>query len=274
FGDVGNAGRLVELFAHVVPEAAATPLAIGAHGCDVEDQCTAFERAVSAVWPGPVRVVNDAQLLAPAYGVDESIAMIVGTGSIVTGVSDGGEAITAGGHGWLLDDPGSAPGIAREAVRAVLHALDTARPRDGLAEALLTAYGVEHEVDLSYSFTNEPSIGAWASLAPTVFAAADAGSALAAEVVDAAAAQLADSVADVRRRGATGSTVVVAGGVITNQPRLLDAVRTHVRAYDPRLDVRLLNVAPVRGALELARRMQETKPNNRGGIDETRQAVQ
>lgn len=274
FGDPDNAARLVELFAHAVPDRAATPVAIGAHGCDFAEQCVAFERAVSSVWTGPVRVVNDAQLLGPAYGIDESIAMIVGTGSIVTGLSDGGTAISAGGHGWLLDDPGSAPGIAREAVRAVLRALDTARPRDGLAESLMAVYGVRHEVDLSHRFTDGPTIGGWGALAPTVFSAADEGSSLAAEVVDDAARQLVDNVAQVRRRGAVGTKIVAAGGVITNQPRLLDAVRRYAAADDPDLEVALLDVPPVRGAVELAARMEQRNTDNRGGFDETRQAVQ
>lgn len=275
FGDADNASRLVDLFADAVPDPGATPVAIGAHGCDFADQCVAFQRAVSRVWAGPVRVVNDAQLLGPAYGADAAIAMIVGTGSIVTGVSETGAAISAGGHGWLLDDPGSAPGIARDAVRAVLRALDIARPRDGLAERLMAVYGVDHEVDLSHRFTTEPNIGDWAALARTVFDAADDGSALAAEVVDDAAGQLADDVARVRRRGAVGSTVVAAGGVVTNQPRLFDAVRDRVRAHDPELELALLRVPPVRGAVELAGRMQEqTSSDNSGGFDETRQAVQ
>ena len=266
FGDAGNAARLVDLFAQAVNDRASTPLAIGAHGCDFEDQCDAFHRAVAAVWPGAVRVVNDARLLAPAYGVDDAIAMIVGTGSIVTGVTADGQPVSAGGHGWLLGDPGSAPALAREAVRAVGRALDTGHRRDGLAEALMGAYGVRHEVDLIHRFTSDPTIGSWAALARTVFDAADAGSSLAAEVIDAAAYQLIDDVLHVRRRGAIGTNVVAAGGVVTNQPRLFDAICAHAHEADPDLDLHLLRIPPVRGALELARRLKE--PATRGGSDE------
>lgn len=274
FGDPGNPRRLVDLFGQSVPASAATPLAIGAHGCDFEDQCVRFKSLVAEVWDGPITVVNDAQLLGPAFGVDESIALIVGTGSIVTGQSASGAAISAGGHGWLLEDPGSAPGIAREAVRAVLRSLDEGLPRDSLAEALMQHYGVGNEVELSYQFTRAPSISGWAALATTVFAAANAGSALAAKVVDDAADRLAESVIQVRSRGAVGSLVIAAGGVISNQPRMFDSVRDHLSARDTDLDLRLLQVTPVRGALELAKRMEQELENyNRGGTDETQQAV-
>lgn len=273
FGDAGNAARLIDIFTRVVADRAATPVAIGAHGCDFDGQCIAFHNAVADVWPGPVQVVNDARLLGPAYGADESIAMIVGTGSIVTGVTATGDAISAGGHGWLLEDPGSAPGIAREAVRAVMRSLDIGRSRDGLAEALMAAYRVGHEADLAHRFASAPSIASWAPLARLVFDAAEAGSRTAAEVIDEAACRLVDGVAQVRRRGATGRIVIAAGGVITNQARLFDAVRAHARHLNTDLDVHLLRVAPVRGALELARRLEE-RPDNRGGFDETRQALQ
>ena len=50
-----------------------------------------------------------------------------------------------------------------------------------------------------------------------------------------------------------GEDVVVAGGVITRQPRLLDALRERLRLAEPDLAVQVLTRPPVAGALALAR---------------------
>jgi N-acetylglucosamine kinase-like BadF-type ATPase len=219
-----------------------------------------------------VRVVNDAELLAPASGLKEAICLIVGTGSIVIGRSAEGEPVYVGGHGWLLDDYGSAPGITREAVRAVFRAPDVGAPRDGLAEALMRHFEVDDEVELSLRFTAGADIATWAAPARLVFECADAGSATALRVVEDAADRLASDLARARARGACGSTVVAAGGVITHQPRLFEAIARHLAGYDRELSLELLTVDPVIGALEIARNLphpleHRNRPSNdkRGG---------
>ncbi|HUG50869.1 MAG TPA: BadF/BadG/BcrA/BcrD ATPase family protein [Terrimesophilobacter sp.] len=255
-GDIDNAQRLVMLFLAQIDNPNSTPLVVGAHGCDSDAQCEAFAERLRAFYPGPVTVVNDAGLLAPAAGIDNAIAVIVGTGSIVVGRTGDGESISAGGYGWILGDPGSAPGIVREAMRAVLKARDEGAPFDRLGTALLEHYGVNDDLDLSYAFMRELNIAAWASLAPLVFSAADAGSVLAEHVIDAAAAELAGGVHSLRMRGAVGDDVVVAGGVVTHQPRLIAALRHHIGLREPGLAVHLVSVPPVAGAIALARRAQ------------------
>jgi glucosamine kinase len=251
FGD-GNVDRLLDLLRADVPEPERTPLAIGAHGCDSPAQVDRFDSLVRDRWPGPVQVLNDAELLAPAFGLDHAICLIIGTGSIVIGRGPSGEPVYVGGHGWLLDDYGSAPGITREAVRAVLRATDTGRPRDGLAETLMAHFGVDHEVDLSLRFTTLAAIECWAEPARLVFESADAGSATAGAVIEDAADRLARNVTLARARGALGTTVVAAGGVVTHQPRLFEAIARHLRDRDPTLSLELLTVAPVLGALRIA----------------------
>jgi glucosamine kinase len=251
FGD-GNVDRLLDLVRADVPDPDSTPLAIGAHGCDSPAQVDRFDALVRDCWPGPVRVINDAELLAPAFGLDEAICLIVGTGSIVIGRSVEGHPVYVGGHGWLLDDYGSAPGITREAVRAVLKATDAGRPRDGLAESLMTYFGVDQEVDLSLQFTAAAAIDVWAAPARLVFESADAGSALAQQVIGDAADRLARDIVQARARGALGSTVVAAGGVVTHQPRLFDAIAERLGRHEPGLTLELLTVAPVFGALKIA----------------------
>ncbi|SDK92741.1 BadF-type ATPase [Cryobacterium psychrotolerans] len=252
--DTENVVRLVDLFREVAG-ATDAPLLIGAHGLDSEWQRLEFEARLAENHRGAIRAVNDVELLGPAAGFDEAIAVVVGTGSKVVAHAGDGELISAGGHGFLLSDPGSAAALARDAVRAVLGALDEGREVDLLGRELMTHFGVEDEIALSYAFTANPRLTTWGSLAPLVFACADAGSELAASVVDNAAKELASDVGLVCRRGALGSDVVCAGGVVTNQPRLYQALLSHIEDLDLGLTVHLLSVAPVAGAIELARKL-------------------
>jgi glucosamine kinase len=204
---------------------------------------------------GPTLVVNDVELLAPAAGLDDAIAVIAGTGSKVVGHGPDGAVISAGGHGFLIDDEGSAPWIAREAVSAVLEADDQGREPDVLARMLMDHFDVVGVVEAGHAFASMVGLTNWARLCPLVFDAADRGSAVAASVITAAAAALAHDVALVHRRGAIGNDVLCAGGVITNQPRLYDELVREIGTINASLSVSLLTVAPVMGALALARKL-------------------
>lgn len=253
--DEENASRLVAIFAGV--EGAATaPLVVGAHGLDSERQALDFGRYLSARHRGPVRAVNDVELLAPAAGFDHAIAVIAGTGSKVVAHTAQGELVSAGGYGFLLSDPGSAAALAREAVRAVIDARDAGNAPDALARALMAHFGVQDEVALCYEFTAAATLASWAAIAPRVFAAADSGSELAVAVIDTAAQDLARGVGQVHDRGALGTDVVCAGGVIINQPRLYRALVRHVDDLGFGLSVHLIEVAPVAGAIALANQLK------------------
>ncbi len=257
--DEANADRLLALL-ETVEGASDAPLVIGAHGLDSDWQTLEFNARVAARHGGPARAVNDVELLGPAAGFDDAIAVIVGTGSKVVAHRADGELLTAGGHGFLLSDPGSAPALAREAVRAVLAAHDDGAEPDQLALLLMAHFGVDDVVALSYAFTTRPQLTVWGELAPLVFAAADAGSALAASVVDDAAKELAAGVGLVHARGAVGTDVVCAGGVVTNQPRLYRALTRHIDDLGLGLAVHLLHVPPVIGAVALARKLPTHAP--------------
>jgi hypothetical protein len=71
-------------------------------------------------------------------------------------------------------------------------------------------------------------------------------------VIDTAAAELAGRQ---RARGAVGTTVVVAGSVITRQPRRARALAARLQREHPELELRILAGEPVAGAVALARWM-------------------
>ncbi|WP_309066628.1 BadF/BadG/BcrA/BcrD ATPase family protein [Microbacterium sp.] len=249
---------LLAAIARLEPAAGAAPLAVGAHGCDTPAQISAFRAALAARRPGDVLVTNDAALVGPAAGVERAIGVIAGTGSIVVGADAATRPVTAGGHGWLLADPGSAPGIVREAVIAVLEDADAGGSGDRLGPALMAHYSAASANDLAWVLTAQAGIHRWAEAAPLVFDAADGGSAVAATVIQRAGAALGRQVAQVLRRGAVADAVVAAGGVVTNQPRLACAIEAELRRRDVRLPFRVLDTPPVAGAIALGARLEHT----------------
>jgi len=259
--DDENVTRLLATIADVAG-AASAPLVIGAHGLDSEWQTLEFQLSLTSRHLGPVRAVNDVELLGPAGGFDDAIAVIVGTGSKVVAHTSEGASLSAGGYGFLLSDPGSAAMLARQAVRAVLNARDAGLQPGALAHGLMNHFGVDDEIALSYAFTANARLTSWGALAPIVFAAADDGSTLAAKVVDDAAKELAFGVGQVCERGAVGADVVCAGGVISNQPRFYRALARQIDDLGLGLTAHLLTVAPVTGALALARRMRTPAPSD------------
>lgn len=228
-------------------------LAVGAQGLDAPEVATALEDALVALGHPRVRAVNDAELVVPAAGLRSGIALIAGTGAIGVGVDEAGRTLATGGWGWVIGDEAGAAGIVREATRAALLAHDDGARDDGLLGALLEAFAVTTAERLARAVNDEPTMASWGPRAPAVFAAAEGGSRLAAATIDGAAAHLVRLVAQLRRRGAVGLDVVAAGGVITGQPRLQEAVRAGLTASDPDLTFHLLGAPPVLGALTIAR---------------------
>ncbi|MDO7881211.1 BadF/BadG/BcrA/BcrD ATPase family protein [Salinibacterium soli] len=244
---------VADRIAAVLPsDAAVAAVGIGAQGLDTPEIADDFARALGAGYPAVA--VNDAALLVPAAGHDDGMGLISGTGAIGVGRAASGVPLITGGWGWVIGDEAGAAGIVREASRAALLAHDDGMPDDGLLGALLAAFGVDDAERLARAVNDEPTMDNWGPRAPAVFAAADAGSALAATVIDGAALHLARLVDQLLARGAVGSVVVAAGGVITRQPRLFDALSRYVGERHPSLSVDLLTRAPVEGAVRLARR--------------------
>lgn len=229
-------------------------LALGAQGCDNPNVAEAMTEAFSASGI-PAVVVNDAALLVPAAGIAAGIGVIAGTGAIAVGVTAEGKALAAGGWGWVLGDDAGAVGLVREAVKAALSAHDAGEPDDGLLDALLASYSVGTAERLARAVNDEPTIENWAPHAPVVFAAADAGSALAARVVAAGGEHLALLVDQLRGRGAIGDVVVAAGGVMVRQTRLRDSFAERLTLRHPELSLTILEDPPVAGAVTLARRL-------------------
>ncbi|WP_212910592.1 N-acetylglucosamine kinase [Streptomyces sp. TS71-3] len=230
-------------------------LAVGAHGCDSDAECAELRLALHAELGLPVRVVNDAFLLAAAAGgTGPAAGLVVGTGSIAVARDAAGRSLYAGGWGWLIGDGGSAWGTVREAVRALAEAHDRgAGEDDPLLPALLDRSGTRSLREVAGLMQNAPA-GTWAGWAPAVFTAAAEGSPAARHAIENGAHALASLVADLVARGARVTRVVAGGGVIVGQDVMADAV-AHALRERCGLPLTVFRGLPVTGAVRLARRM-------------------
>lgn len=239
------------------PGSTVAAAAIGAQRCNTDQRAGTLEAALRDLGT-PATVVNDAMLVIPAAGVDEGLGVIAGTGSVAVGRTASGRFVRAGGWGWVLGDEGSAVGLVREAARAALAAYDEGHEDPELLHRLEAAFEASDPDQLTLAITEDASPARLGPAAPAVFAAADAGSPLARRVIADGVAALASLVDHLQSRGATGGVVVAAGGVMTGQPGFYEGFRDRVQRVHPDLEVRLLDSAPVAGALVLARRLAES----------------
>lgn len=253
------AAFLADLIGQTLPRATTvSAVAVGAHGCDSARDCAGVRAELERLLPVPCLVLNDAELLIPAVGLSAGVGLVAGTGSVAVGRNRSGEPVYIGGWGWLFGDEGSAPGLLREAVRASLGARDRGEPQDLLTDLLLRSFEVAEVTDLPEAMAADSGARVWGRRAPLVFDALERGSTLAEAVVEDAAGALARLVLRMSTRDVAVDDVVVAGGVILNQPPLFDSFVRQLGDVLPDTLVHSLDTAPVHGALRLTERLAVT----------------
>ncbi|OLP54749.1 hypothetical protein BJF92_13095 [Rhizobium rhizosphaerae] len=237
-------------------------IAVGAHGCDNQEECDAFEAGFRAVTTIPVTVVNDAELIPASIGAINGIGVVAGTGSIAVTRNADGRMLAAGGWGWVIGDEGSAAGLVREAGRAISRYLDCGGSRDEpLVRALFAALDIDNPARIGSQVANAGGAAALGRHASVIFDAASAGSAIAQTVIDEGATALVDLVERLKMLGAEARSVVAGGGVIVAQSRLADAF---LKAMDARfgasLSVSIYPGPPVEGACNIAKALAAAMP--------------
>lgn len=201
------------------------------------------------------RVVNDAAI-ALAAGTKDRIGIVVlaGTGSIAYGCDRGGRTARAGGYGFLLADEGSAYWFGHQALRLAVRAADGRGPATRLRPLLFEALEVATVQELvPRVYERGLPKHRIAALAGSVQKAADAGDALAAELIERGAQELALAARAVGRQldfGGEAFAVVLAGGAFKACPGMLEPLE---RALDlPGACMTPLQAEPAMGAVALA----------------------
>jgi glucosamine kinase len=202
-------------------------------------------------------VVNDALVaLVAGAGDAPGVVVIAGTGSIAYGRNDRGQASRAGGWGHLLGDEGSGFWIGRHALAAVVRQADGRGPATELTTLILEHLHLSRPFELIHEVYHRALPRQHiAALAPLVQRARDEGDAVAAEILQRAAEELANAAASVigrlEMRGDAFPTFL-AGGIFKVVPWLAQDITRRLSEVAPRSTVSILAVEPAVGAVRLA----------------------
>jgi N-acetylglucosamine kinase-like BadF-type ATPase len=202
-------------------------------------------------------VVNDALVALVAGAGDEpGVVVVAGTGSIAYGRDAAGRAARAGGWGYLLGDEGGGFWIGRAALSAVVRQFDGRGPSTLLTELVLAEMRLSSPTEvIDAVYDHGLPRRSIAGIASVVQRAVDAGDAVASDILDRAAAELAAAAASViNRLNMRGDEfrIVLAGGIFNGIPALVPNVSGRLPEIAPRSHVKLLDVEPAMGAVRLA----------------------
>ncbi len=201
------------------------------------------------------RVVNDA-IIALVAGAPEryGIVVLAGTGSIAYGIDRAGRSARSGGLGAILADEGSGYWLGKSALVAAVRAADGRGPATALGPLVLADLGVACVADLVSLVYPAPGLPRHrvAALAPLVEQAAQTGDAVAEQLLDAAARELALAGRAVFEQLSLAPPfpVVLAGGTFKACPSLEPRLARALNLAGA--EIRRLEVEPAVGAVALA----------------------
>lgn len=207
--------------------------------------------------PGPRMLVNDAYAALRAgarrgYGV----AVIAGTGSAVAGIGRDGAQLRTFAEGQGAGDVGGAGDFVWLAVRAIAQAHTGRGMATDLTARLLEAADCATPVALIEAIHRGACSPVSAAHAPLVFAAAEAGDAVAQGIIRYVGGELGANAAAIAHRlglAAEPFELVLAGGVFRAESALLmEAMLAPLRAVAPGVEPMRLDTAPVAGSVLLA----------------------
>lgn len=150
---------------------------------------------------GNFTVDNDARIaLTGAIGFGPGVVIIAGTGSVAYGRNEDGTEARAGGWGPTIGDEGSAYGIARVAMAAIVRAFDGRGPQTKLVDFLRDEYKMEPPELPRFVYALTTHADDIARFMKVVIEAARIGDAIALSILNDAGRELALAAAAVARR--------------------------------------------------------------------------
>jgi N-acetylglucosamine kinase-like BadF-type ATPase len=207
--------------------------------------------------PGPKTLVNDAYIaLYAGSGDGWGVAVIAGTGATIAGRNRRGEWFRSFGWNHRWGDFGSASDIVSLATRALVHAYTGRSQPTALTGRFLAYYRAGSLPELAEQIARGEVEQPDGRLAPLVFETAQAGDAVAEEIIRTAGRELGlNALAVARRLELTDQPfpLVLAGGVFRSNSELLRrALLEPVQAEAPAVQSVDLQAPPVIGSVFLA----------------------
>jgi N-acetylglucosamine kinase-like BadF-type ATPase len=217
-----------------------------------------MKRLLSEEFPSQlVHVCTDLDLTLEATGEGRAIVLIAGTGSAAVGRDLSGQVIRVGGHGPLLGDEGSAYDIGRRAAIAALRAADRGMPDSLLAARILQELRARDWEDLQLRVYRVPD-EVFPRIFPVVAAAADEGDRQAQLLLQDAACELAELVADLQERlhlNHEKFLLVKNGGMVGRSAYFDNLLNERLRVAAPKAEFGALVVTAAQAAARMALRM-------------------
>ena len=195
---------------------------------------------------------------ATATGAQPGVGAIAGTGSNVFGVGRVGtetRAWRAGGWGHLLGDEGSGYWLGVQSIKAALRDRERSGPETALSEAAVEFFGVPSVEALAALVYSKPlTKSEIAAFAIETAQLAERGDAVARELYERGAAELAQQIAAViERTGLRGAFPVgLIGSAYKAGAVFVEPLTRAIHALAPQAQVAVVEMAPVGGSLLLA----------------------
>ena len=240
---------------HVAP----VVLCVGAAGVGRDtDRLMLWEALSAREIAEDVVVVTDAETaFDDAFGDGAGVLLIAGTGSMAHGRGPTGVAGRCGGWGPNCGDEGSGAWIGRRALSVVTASTDGREPPTALIGAVLTACEA-NDAEQLIAWAAAATPAEFATLAPVVARAADAGDARAAALMALAVEELALHVRTLARSlfgdERAACPVALAGGLIGPGRPLRKRLERRLKSAVPGVKLHGGEVVAVRGAVRGALR--------------------
>ncbi|HKT25230.1 MAG TPA: BadF/BadG/BcrA/BcrD ATPase family protein [Terriglobales bacterium] len=228
---------------------------IGLAGSSIPEVTQWTRATLTQLVGGELILVNDTTIAHhAAFNGGPGVLVIAGTGSNVLGINERGESARAGGWGPIISDEGSGFWIGRTAVAQSMRAHDAGRSTE-LLSAIMQAWRLSGREEVVAMANSNPPPD-FAALLPAVLQCADAGDALAREILSSAANELAQLARIVVRKlwNEDGKIpIALTGGVFAHSAQIRQMFSNAIRAERRGIEVNLEPVHPVMGALAMAR---------------------
>ena len=242
---------LARLFA-VLP-ADATHVGVFLAGCATEEDRARLRGLVERAWPQAALAIGSDRDsgLAVAFGAEDGIAVIAGTGAAVHG-RRGARVEKAGGWGQLLGDRGGGYDLAMQGLRLVLTHYDLNQRITPLAEEILRSLALNRLQDL-VGWAMQADKMSVARLAPAIFHAAKHGEPEMLATVQAGAGVLAEFTRSVALRlEFPAAPVRLIGGLFTHHDEYAALFKYRLSMLLPEATVKVCGESGALGAAWLA----------------------
>ena len=200
-------------------------------------------------------------IVAAGLGENEGVTMILGTG-ICAYVVKKEETKRIAGWGYLFDNGGSAFHIGRDAINAYFSAYDGTGEETTLVQRIKETFSYSNSEFLKYLYSGGNKLVS--SYAMCVFEEAEKGDKVSIAILKKHIAEIARLIcAALSYFSAYNERIpVILGGGLTNQMLLLSYLTDELGDDMEKCNIKVLDVPPVNGALELAKALWRKRKNN------------